>query len=66
MDKRWLLTSKIIIIFFLLTFAETSIAKSTNKNKFIKEYEEITKSIKENNNKRTKQTYEQFSKLKKN
>lgn len=64
MDKRWFLLSKIIIIILLLTSAETSIAKSTNKNKFIKEYDQILKSIKENKSKRTKQTYEQFIKLK--
>ncbi len=64
MDKRWFLISKIIIIILLLTSAETSIAKSTNKNKFIKEYDQILKSIKENKSKRTKQTYEQFIKLK--
>ena len=63
MDKPWFLTSKIIILILLLTSAETSIAKSTNKNKFVKQYDEIVKSIKENNNKRTKQTYQQFSKL---
>ena len=65
MDKKRPLVQRILIIFLLLFISQTSDAKSTNKNKFIKEYEEITKSIKENNNKRTKQTYEQFSKLKK-
>lgn len=63
MDKPWFLTSKIIILILLLTSAETSIAKSTNKNKFIKEYDQILKSIKENKKKRTKQTYEEFIKL---
>ncbi len=65
MDKRWFLASKIIIIFFLLTFPEISGAKSTDKKQFLKEYDKIDKLIKENNYKRTKKTFKLFSELEK-
>jgi len=65
MDKKRPLVERILIIFLLLFISQTSDAKSTDKKKFLKEYDEIDKLIKENNYKRTKKTFKLFSDLEK-
>lgn len=65
MDKKKFVFSFLFYIFSIFILTEDTKAKSLDKKKFIKEYDKIVKSIKKNNNKRTKVTYQEFSKLEK-
>jgi CHAT domain-containing protein len=65
MDKKKIVLTFLFYIFSIFILTEDTKAKSLDKKKFIKEYDKIVKSIKKNNNKRTKVTYQEFSKLEK-